>query len=105
MDSEIVVIFCKVRIFRARLENLDQSNINNRNISNAYREESHVDSMRILVTNSLRVKFREMMNHFQSLRDKIVEDHKEDLKRKYDCTTYELPSEKDQKDGFWDYES
>ncbi|PON89177.1 t-SNARE [Trema orientale] len=45
------------------------------------------------VTNGLRVKLREMMTSFQSLRDKIVEDHKEDLRRKHFCTTGELPSE------------
>lgn len=93
MDSDIVAILRKVRMVKTRLENLDQSNVNNRKVSDAYREGSPVDRTRISVTNGLRVKLREMMNNFQSLRDKIVEDHKEDLRRKYYCTTGELPSE------------
>ncbi|POO02491.1 t-SNARE [Trema orientale] len=93
MDSDIVAILRKVRIVKTRLENLDQSNVNNRKVSDAYREGSPVDRTRISVTNGLRVKLREMMTNFQSLRDKVVEDHKEDLRRKYFCTTGELPSE------------
>ena len=93
MDSDVVAILRKVRIVKTRLENLDQSNAKNRKVSDAYREGSPVDRTRISVTNGLRVKLREMMNNFQSLRDKIVEDHKEDLRRKYYCTTGELPSE------------
>uniref|UniRef100_A0A803PFF4 t-SNARE coiled-coil homology domain-containing protein n=1 Tax=Cannabis sativa TaxID=3483 RepID=A0A803PFF4_CANSA len=93
MDSDIVSILRKVKIVKTRLENLDQANINNRNVLDAYREGSHVDRTRISVTNGLRVKLREMMNNFQTLRDKIVEDHKEDLRRKYYCATGELPSE------------
>ncbi|GMP37883.1 hypothetical protein CsSME_00009371 [Camellia sinensis var. sinensis] len=76
-----------------KLELLDQSNVVNRSVSAAYREGSPVDRTRMSVTNGLRIKLRDMMNDFQSLREKIVKDHKEGLKRRYYNATGEEPSE------------
>ncbi|AET03629.1 syntaxin of plants 112 protein [Medicago truncatula] len=59
MDSDMVAVLRKANIIKARLEALEKSNIANRSISEW-----------------------DMMNDFQSLRDKIVLDHKEDLKRR-----------------------
>ncbi|XP_024020621.1 syntaxin-112 isoform X1 [Morus notabilis] len=89
-DSDVVAILRKLRTVKARLEAIDQSNAKNRKI---YREGSPVDCTRVSITNGLRAKLREMMRSFQSLREKIVADHKEDLRRKYYCATGELPSE------------
>ncbi|KAL5557316.1 hypothetical protein UlMin_039552 [Ulmus minor] len=93
MDSNIVAVLRKLRIIKAQLEGLDQSNVNNRRTSEAYREGSHVDRTRITITNGLRVKLREMMANFQALREKILSDHKEELRRKYYVKTGELPSD------------
>ncbi|XP_058070190.1 syntaxin-112 [Magnolia sinica] len=83
MDSDMVTILRKARIIKGRLEALDQSNITNRSVSTAYKEGSPVDRTRISVTNGLRSKLREMMNDFQSLREQIVSEHKEGLKRSH----------------------
>ena len=93
MESDMVAVLRKAKIVKARLEALDRSNVTNRKISEAYKEGTPVDRTRMSVTNGLRVKLREMMNDFQSLREKILSDHKEDLKRRYYTATGEVPSE------------
>ncbi|XP_042494612.1 syntaxin-112-like [Macadamia integrifolia] len=93
MDSDMVDVLRKAKIIKSRLESLDQSNKVNRNISAAYGEGSPVDRTRISVTNGLRIKLRDMMNNFQSLREKIDSDYKEGLKRRYFNATGEVPSE------------
>ena len=93
MESDMVAVLRKAKIIKARLEVLDQSNIANRSLSESYKEGTPIDRTRMSVTNGLRVKLRDMMNEFQSLRDKIISDHKEDLKRRYYTATGEVPSE------------
>ncbi|XWS42079.1 hypothetical protein CRYUN_Cryun17cG0138100 [Craigia yunnanensis] len=93
MESDTVSIIRKAKIVKARLESLDRSNATNRRLSEAYKEGTCVDRTRISITNGLRVKLREMMNDFQALRENILLDHKEDLKRRYYNATGELPSE------------
>lgn len=83
MDSDMVTILRKAQIIKARLEALDRSNIANRGISPVYKEGSSIDRTRISVTNGLRSKLRDMMNEFNSLRERIVAEHKEGLKRRY----------------------
>ncbi|XP_020216095.1 syntaxin-112 isoform X1 [Cajanus cajan] len=95
MEADMVAVLRKARIIKAMLEVLDQSNITNRSLSESYKEGSPIDRTRMSVTNGLRVKLRDMMNDFQSLRDKILSDHKEDLKRRYYTATGEVPSEED----------
>ncbi|KAL2348533.1 hypothetical protein Fmac_002533 [Flemingia macrophylla] len=95
MESDMVAVLRKARVIKAMLEVLDQSNITNRTLSESYKEGSPIDRTRMSVTNGLRVKLRDMMNDFQSLRDKILSDHKEDLKRRYYTATGEVPSEED----------
>ncbi|XWS45439.1 hypothetical protein CRYUN_Cryun15aG0136900 [Craigia yunnanensis] len=93
MESNTVSILRKAKIVKARLESLDRSNVTNRRLSEAYQEGTCVDRTRMSITNGLRVKLREMMNDFQALREKILSDYKEDLKRRYYNATGELPSE------------
>ncbi|KAA8545984.1 hypothetical protein F0562_020565 [Nyssa sinensis] len=56
-------------------------------------KEVRLIGTRISVTNGLRVKLRDLMNNFQTLREKIVSEHKEGLKRRYYNATGEEPSE------------
>ncbi|XP_059670825.1 uncharacterized protein LOC132316349 [Cornus florida] len=93
MDSDMVDVLRKAKTMKERLEALDKSNVTNRRISAAYKEGSTVDRTRISVTNGLRAKLRDMMNDFQSLRERILSDHKEALRRKYYNATGETPSE------------
>ncbi|KAH7575071.1 hypothetical protein JRO89_XS02G0043100 [Xanthoceras sorbifolium] len=93
IKSDMVTVLRKAKDIKSRLESLDESNFENRKVSMAYKEGSPIDRTRVSVTNGLRVKLREMMNDFQSLREQIVKDHKEGLKRRYHNVTGEIPSE------------
>lgn len=93
INSDMVTILRKAKTIKSRLECLDRSNLDNRTISKAYKEGSPVDRTRMSVTNGLRIKLRDMMNDFQSLREHIVKDHKEGLKRRYFNATGEQPSD------------
>ncbi|CAL5366403.1 unnamed protein product [Camellia sinensis] len=93
MDSDMVAVLHKAKIVKARLEVLDKSNTDNRRLSMAFREGSTVDRTRISITSGLRIKLRDMMNRFQSLRDRVLSNHKEYLTRRYYNATGEVPSE------------
>lgn len=93
MESDMVTILRKAKIIKARLESLDKSNIANRKLAESYKEGTPIDRTRISVTNGLRVKLRDLMNEFQSLRNKILSDHKEDLKRRFYTATGDIPSD------------
>ncbi|KAL6514557.1 hypothetical protein OROGR_020136 [Orobanche gracilis] len=91
INSDMVMVLRKAKIIKTRLENLDSSNIANRAL---YEQGSHVDRTRVSVTNGLRIKLKGLMDDFQCLRQKIVDDHKEGLKRRYQSVTGENPSDK-----------
>ncbi|RWR82415.1 syntaxin-112 [Cinnamomum micranthum f. kanehirae] len=93
MDSDMVTILRKAQVIKARLEALDRLNVANRGISMVYKEGSSIDRTRISVTNGLRSKLRDMMNEFNSLREGIVAEHNEDLKRRYFNATGQEASE------------
>lgn len=93
MDADMALILRNAKIIKARLQLLDRSNITNRNLSKNFAEGSMVDRTRLSVTNGVRSKLRELMNGFQMLRDEIVADHKENLKRRYFNTTGEEATE------------
>lgn len=93
INSDMVMLLRKAKTIKSRLESLDKSNVANRSLCPEYREGSHVDRTRTGVTHGLRLKLKEMMNDFQSLREKIADEHKEDLKKRYCSATGEQPSE------------
>lgn len=93
INADMVSILRKAKNIKARLESLDQSNIANRDVAIGYKEGSPVDRMRISVTSGLRVKLRDMMNDFLALREQIVKEHKEGLKRRYYNATGEEATE------------
>lgn len=93
MDSDINSVLLKAKIVKTGLELLDRSNGENRRLSVEFRGGSAVDRMRISVTNGLRTKLRDMMNDFQTLRDKVLSDHKEYLRRRCYNATGEVPGE------------
>lgn len=93
MDSDMVAVLRKTKIVKARLEVLDKSNMANRRISVSYAEGSAVDRTRVSTTNGLKAKLKDIMNGFQALREKIMSDYKEGLRRRYYNATGEYPSE------------
>lgn len=93
INSDMVTVLRKAKIIKTKLELLDQSNVVNRNISVGFQEGSPVDRTRMCVTNGLRIKLKDMMNDFQCLREKIVNEHKEGLKKRYYNATGEEATE------------
>ncbi|KAF7127259.1 hypothetical protein RHSIM_Rhsim11G0178700 [Rhododendron simsii] len=93
INSDMVAVLRKAKIIKTKLELLDQSNVVNRSISVGFKEGSPVDRTRMSVTNGLRIKLKDMMNDFQCLREKIVKEHKEGLKRRYYSATGQEPTE------------
>ncbi|KAL8473303.1 hypothetical protein ACS0TY_029550 [Phlomoides rotata] len=85
MDSDMVAVLRKTKIVKTRLQSLDESS--SRDDGNA------VDRTRGSITNGLRAKLKEIMNGFFVLREKIMSDYKEGLKRRYYNATGEFPSE------------
>ncbi|PHU10624.1 hypothetical protein BC332_22484 [Capsicum chinense] len=93
INSDSVTVLRKAKIIKTRLELLDKSNLDNRGLSAAYKEGSPVERTRISVTSGLRIKLKDMMNDFQCLRESIVAEHKEGLRKQYTNSNGEEPSE------------
>nr|XP_016489059.1 PREDICTED: syntaxin-112-like [Nicotiana tabacum] len=93
MDSDIVAVLRKAKIVKAKLEALEKLNVASRKLSVAYAEGTAVDRTRIAMTNGLRFKLRQIMNDFQVLREKIMLDYKECLRRRYYNATGQVPTE------------
>ncbi|CAL9102461.1 unnamed protein product [Musa textilis] len=93
VDADVVAVLRKAKAIKARLESLDRSNAANRGVAACFTEGSPVDRTRVSVTNGLRTKLRGMMNGFQLLRERIVSDHRESLKRRYLNATGEAATE------------
>lgn len=85
MESDMMAVLRKANVVLARLECLESST--------KYKENTAVGRTRVLVTNGIRLKLKKLMSEFQDLRDKIVADHKDYLKRRYYNETGEYPSE------------
>ncbi|KDP31651.1 hypothetical protein JCGZ_14967 [Jatropha curcas] len=86
MESDILSVLKKAKVVKSRLESLDKS-------KDLYKEGSSVYRTRMTVTNGLKVKLTEMLNQFQFLREKILSDYKDDIRRKYYAETGEEASE------------
>lgn len=93
IKSDMVTVLRKAKTIKSRLESLDKSNVANRSLSAEYREGSHVDRTRTGVTHGLRVKLKDMMNDFQCLRERIIEEHKQGVKSRYCSATGEEASD------------
>ncbi|KAL9685302.1 hypothetical protein QQ045_022750 [Rhodiola kirilowii] len=93
MDSDMVAVLRKANNVKMMLEALDKANIRNRKACEDYKEGSSVDRTRISVTNGLRTKLKDMMNDFLLLRERIVSDYKDCLRRRYYNANGMEPSE------------
>ncbi|KAL6993568.1 pantetheine-phosphate adenylyltransferase [Sarracenia purpurea var. burkii] len=88
MDSDMVAVLRKARIVKTSLEALEKPSESNREEGRG----STADRMRLSITNGLRIKLGETMNDFRSLRERILSDHKEYLRRRYYNAIGEEPS-------------
>ncbi|KAG9458696.1 hypothetical protein H6P81_003204 [Aristolochia fimbriata] len=92
INSDIVAVLKKARWIRAKLEEMDRANAENRRLS-ACREGTPVDRTRTSVTNGLRKKLKDLMMDFQALRQKTMSEYKETVERRYFTVTGEVPEE------------
>ncbi|KAI5671226.1 hypothetical protein M9H77_11590 [Catharanthus roseus] len=93
MDSDMVSVLRKAKIVKSKLESLDKSNMANRKTSVNFAQGTAIDRTRMSTTNGLKVKLKGIMNDFQDLREKILQEHKETLRRRYYNATGEVASE------------
>ncbi|GAA0154896.1 hypothetical protein Leryth_016608 [Lithospermum erythrorhizon] len=93
LDSDMVSVLRKSNVLKARVEALDSSNTLNRLISVAFALGTAVDRTRIATTHGLRVKLKDLMNDFQALREMILSDYKDSLRRRYFNVTGNKASE------------
>ncbi|CAH9119113.1 unnamed protein product [Cuscuta epithymum] len=86
MDSNMVTVLRKAKSVKTKLQTLDQS-------ISGHQKGTTADRIRLSTTHGLRVKLKDIMNDFLSLRRKVVLGYKEDLRRRYYNATGEFPSE------------
>ncbi|CAN8257709.1 unnamed protein product [Cochlearia groenlandica] len=91
-ESNIVSISRKSNTVKTLIETLEKSNVLNKA---RFKEGSCVDRTRVSVTNGLKAKLRDTMSEFRRLRERIYEEYREDLKRKYFLATGEEASNED----------
>ncbi|MCO5608723.1 hypothetical protein L7F22_062938 [Adiantum nelumboides] len=92
MDDDMVEATQKAKSIKANLEELDKSNLINRS-SSGCESGTPVNRTRILITNALRKKLKDLMEEFQVLRHRILTDHKETVERRFYMVTGQHPDE------------
>ncbi|KAG0463266.1 hypothetical protein HPP92_019335 [Vanilla planifolia] len=93
MTSDMLSVLQKADDLKSRLRVLDSSGEAKRNVSPAFAHGSLVDRTRSSVIGGVRTKLREMMSEFQELRELILLDHREGLRRRYFAETGVLPND------------
>lgn len=93
MESDVTLALKKARFIKLRLEELDRSNAENRNLPGCGYGSS-ADRSRTSVVNGLRKKLCDSMESFNRLREEISSTYKETIERRYFTITGENPDEK-----------
>lgn len=81
MDSDVSLVLKKVKIVKAKLEALDKSNVQARNVPGCG-PGSSADRTRTSVVSGLGKKLKDMMDNFQALRAKMQSEYKETMERR-----------------------
>lgn len=92
INGDILAVLKKARVIKSQLEEMDRSNALNRRLSGC-KQGTPVDRTRSAVTNGLRKKLKELMMDFQGLRQKMMNEYKETVGRRYFTVTGENPDE------------
>ncbi|XAR55461.1 hypothetical protein NMG60_11035533 [Bertholletia excelsa] len=92
MDSDVSQVLKKVKVIKAKLEALDQSNVAHRSVPGCG-PGSSADRTRTSVVSGLGKKLKVMMDDFQALRAKINAEYKETIERRYFTITGEKANE------------
>ncbi|MCO5547840.1 hypothetical protein L7F22_001292 [Adiantum nelumboides] len=86
MEKKVGEILKKVKLIKAKLEDLDKANIANRRIPGCEQGTS-TDRTRISITNGLRTTLRDLMQDFQELRQNMMSEYRETIERRYFTVT------------------
>ena len=82
MDSDVSLVLKKVKAIKGKLEALDKSNVQARNVPGCG-PGSSADRTRTSVVSGLGKKLKDLMDNFQALRAKMQTEYKETMERRY----------------------
>lgn len=86
MDVDIAQVTKIAKSIKFKLEELDRANAANRRVRGC-EEGTPTDRTRSSITNTLRKKLKDLMGEFQILRQKMMEEYKETVERRYYTVT------------------
>lgn len=92
MDSEVEQVLKRVKIIKGKLEGLERSNADARNIPGCG-PGSSADRTRSSVVSGLGKKLKDLMDSFQNLRARMTAEYKETVERRYFTITGQKASE------------
>ncbi|KAF6156030.1 hypothetical protein GIB67_035387 [Kingdonia uniflora] len=93
MDSDVSLALKKAKLIKTRLQLLDQANSDNRNLPGCGPGSSS-DRTRTSLVSTQKKKFKESMENFSALREKIGLEYKETVQRRYFTVTGENPDDR-----------
>lgn len=93
MDADVSTALKKAKLIKVRLEALDRSNAANRSLPGCGPGSSS-DRTRTSLVNGLRKKLKDSMESFNALRQKISNEYRETVQRRYFTVTGENPDER-----------
>ncbi|XP_057536753.1 syntaxin-125-like [Amaranthus tricolor] len=93
MDSDVSLVLKKVKAIKAKLEALDKSNAQARNVPGCG-PGSSADRTRTSIVSGLGKKLKDLMYNFQALRGKMQSEYKETMERRCFTITGEKADEK-----------
>ncbi|KAK4857641.1 hypothetical protein QYF36_003924 [Acer negundo] len=82
MDMDVEQVLKKVKVVKAKLEALDRSNVDSRNVAGCG-PGSSADRTRTSVVGGLGKKLKDMMDDFQNFRNRMTAEYKETVERRY----------------------
>ncbi|KAH7306668.1 hypothetical protein KP509_22G024200 [Ceratopteris richardii] len=92
MDKKVGEILKLSKVIKAKLEELDKANIENRRIPGC-EQGSSADRTRMSITGSLRINLKDLMQDFQELRQNIMAEYRQTIERRYFTVTNVRPDE------------
>ncbi|KAL2623687.1 hypothetical protein R1flu_003892 [Riccia fluitans] len=92
MDKDLAEVNKIARSVKQKLEELDRSNAANRRIRGC-EEGTPTERTRTSITKSLTKKLKDLMEEFGKLRDKIMQEYRETVERRYYTVTGQKPDE------------
>ncbi|XVE75854.1 hypothetical protein DITRI_Ditri12bG0124900 [Diplodiscus trichospermus] len=93
MDADVAMALKNAKLLKVKLEALDRSNAENRNLPGCGPGSSS-DRTRTSVVNGLRKRLKDSMESFNRLREKISSEYRETVQRRYFTVTGENPDDR-----------